>query len=72
MPVSTLVRSVRTPSRTIVLFTVRSGDRVVAETLDPLEAIRQRRSWNTVTEDFFEPATITMREFASVGEAVTA
>lgn len=58
------------PSRFIVLFSVRSGDHVIVETLDPVEAIRHRASWNSVTEDFFEPATITLREFISVGKAV--
>ena len=66
------VRPARTtPSRVIVLFSVRSGDRVIVETLDALEAIRQRKSWNKVTEGFFDPATITMREFVSNGEAVS-
>lgn len=64
------VRPVRTPSRTIVLFTVQSGDHVIVETLDALEAIRQRASWDRVTVDFFDPATITMQEFVADGSAV--
>ena len=73
MPVSRLAsRPVRAPGRHIVLFTVQSGDHVIVETLDAQEAIRQRASWDRVTVDFFEPATITMQEFAVVGEAVSA
>ena len=52
-------------SRRLTLHTVRSGDRLIVETIDPDEAQRRVRAWNKVTADVFPPATITTTEFVA-------